>query len=174
MYKLKQLVKKYETELDTLTQNCRNFTKQPCELEILQQRISDLQEVVTDLKNVINIYFEDFKKLENEVIDWAKDKGIFDKGNPIAQAEKGIEEAMELKDAVLAYENDLDWFQNSKGKEVDSWAEIEDAIGDRLVTLIISAKFYDIDILSALKGSLLVIQKRTGKMINGQFIKNND
>lgn len=174
MDKLKQLVKKYETEIETLTQNCRNFTNQPCEFDLLGQRISVLQEVVKDLKSVINIDFEDFKKLETEVIEWATDKGIFDKGNPIAQAEKGIEEATELKDAVLAYENNLEVFNNSKGEKVGSWAEIVDAIGDRLVTLIISAKFYDIDILKSLKGSLTVIQKRTGKMINGQFIKNND
>lgn len=174
MIELKLLVKKYEIEIEYLKKNCENFKKQPSELQILQQRISDLKEVVIDLNSIVKLSENHYKKLENEVIKWAEDKGIFEKGNPIAQAEKGIEEAMELKDAVLAYENDLDWFQNSKGLKVNTEKEIEDAIGDRLVTLIISAKFYNLDPLGCLKGSLGVIQKRTGKMINGQFIKDNE
>ena len=112
-----------------------------------------------------------FRELEKEANNWATEKGIFARGNPIAQAEKGIEEAHELKESVFALENNLETYVNSKGVKVNTREQIKDDIGDRLVTLLISAKFYHIDVLECLKGSIDVITKRKGKMINGSFVK---
>ena len=99
-----------------------------------------------------------YRELEQRVIYWAKQKGILDKGNPATQAAKTDEEVFELRVAIA--ENNMD--------------EIKDALGDILVTMIIQAKMQDVDLLDCLEGALNIIEKRTGKMINGTFVKDND
>lgn len=96
-----------------------------------------------------------FNQLTQQVEQWAEEKGILDKGTMIAQADKTIEEAKEIKTAIL---------NNDK-------AEIIDGIGDTLVTLIIQAKMQGVDILDCLENAYNVISKRKGKMINGTFVK---
>lgn len=98
-----------------------------------------------------------FNQLAQQVEQWAQDRGIFEKGTPIAQADKTIEEANEIKTAIL---------NNDK-------AEIMDGIGDTLVTLIIQAKMQNVSILNCLESAYHTIATRTGKMINGTFVKND-
>ena len=117
-------------------------------------------------------HYDKFNNFKDLVEIWAIEKGIFEKGNPLAQAEKGIEEANELKDAIFADENGLSNFYNSKQELCNTKEEIKDAIGDRLITLIISAKFADLDILDCLESAYKVISKREGEMIDGTFVKN--
>jgi len=97
----------------------------------------------------------DYRELEQKVNEWADRKGIFDKGNPFAQAEKTIEEAQEIKDALLK----------------DDKAELIDALGDTLVTIIIQAEMHNLDLLECLKAAYDVINNRNGKMVNGTFVK---
>lgn len=113
-----------------------------------------------------------FEELEKRVITWADDKKILEKGTPLPQAEKTLEEVYELIEAVTAQKEGLLSFTNSKRKKVDTKEEIKDAIGDVLVTLIIQANMQGLDILDCLESALNIIEKRTGKMINGQFVKN--
>lgn len=94
-------------------------------------------------------------KLEKQVEQWAKDKGILDKATPIAQALKTLEETTELLTAI-----------NNNDR-----AEIIDAIGDIMVTLIIQCKMQDLTLEECLQSAYNVISKRKGKMINGQFVK---
>ena len=94
-------------------------------------------------------------KLEKQVEQWAKDKGILDKATPMAQALKTLEETTELLIAIN--NNDRD--------------EIIDAIGDIMVTLIIQCKMQDLTLEECLQSAYNVISKRKGKMINGQFVK---
>lgn len=96
-----------------------------------------------------------YTKLETLVIDWAKEKGILEKGNPQAQAEKTLEEVQELLDAIA----------------VNDKAEIEDALGDILVTIIIQAEMQGVELKKCLKGAYDIISKRKGVMIEGQFVK---
>mgnify|MGYP003625518246 FL=1 len=96
-----------------------------------------------------------YKELETEVIKWADNKGILSNGTPEAQANKTIEEALEIYQAI----------------KVNDKAEIIDGLGDVLVTIIIQAKMQDVDLLECLQTALNVITKRTGKMVNGEFIK---
>jgi NTP pyrophosphatase (non-canonical NTP hydrolase) len=42
----------------------------------------------------------EYRELEYLVIKWADSRGIFEKGNPTAQALKTVEEADELVDAI--------------------------------------------------------------------------
>jgi len=46
-----------------------------------------------------------------------------------------------------------------------------DAIGDITVTLIIQAEMQGLDFQDCLQAAYDVISKRTGKMIDGQFVK---
>ena len=97
----------------------------------------------------------DYFELECAVEDWAEDKGIFSKATPMAQALKTLEETTELCTAI-----------NSNDK-----AEIVDAMGDIMVTLIIQARMQNISLEECLESAYHVISKRTGKMVNGQFVK---
>ena len=91
----------------------------------------------------------------DDIRSWATDKGIYDKGSSGVQYLKLIEEAGELADALL-----------KKDK-----AEIQDAIGDMVVVLTSIAKFEDMFIEDCIKSAYDVIAKRTGKMVNGTFVK---
>ena len=115
-----------------------------------------------------------YKELEPLVIQWAKEKGILDKATPLAQANKTFEEVQELFEAVDAQENDFYTFTNSKGKKVNTQEEIQDALGDILVTIIIQAEMQGLKLEDCLESAYNVISKRTGVMRNGQFVKDND
>ena len=96
-----------------------------------------------------------YNELEALVISWAEQKGIFEKGNPEAQCDKTFEEVTELSAAI--YENNKE--------------EIIDALGDILVTIIIQAEMQGLKLEDCLLSAYNVISKRTGKMIDGQFVK---
>ena len=108
-------------------------------------------------KLIINVNERTMKynELEALVISWAEQKGIFEKGNPDAQCEKTFEEVTELSAAI--YENNKE--------------EIIDALGDILVTIIIQAEMQGLKLEDCLQSAYNVISKRTGKMIDGQFVK---
>jgi NTP pyrophosphatase (non-canonical NTP hydrolase) len=98
---------------------------------------------------------EDYKLLESQVLEWAKDKGIFDKGTPVKQSYKTLEEVGELISAV----------------SINDKAEIKDALGDILVTIIIQAKMQKLDLIECLESAYNIISKRNGKMVDGTFVK---
>jgi NTP pyrophosphatase (non-canonical NTP hydrolase) len=97
----------------------------------------------------------DYNQLEALVIEWAENKGILEKATTAAQANKTMEECQELIDAI----------------QDDNRDEISDALGDILVTIIIQAKMQNMSLVECLEGAYNVIAKRTGKMVNGQFVK---
>jgi len=97
----------------------------------------------------------DYFELEVAVESWAKDKGILSKATPMAQALKTLEETTEFCRAV-----------NTNDRE-----EIIDSMGDIMVTLIIQAKMQNLKLEECLESAYNVISKRTGKMVNGQFVK---
>lgn len=95
--------------------------------------------------------------MKNEIIEWARDKGILDKATPESQMLKTVEEVGELASAL--------------GKR--DMVEIEDAIGDIAITLIIQAELCGLDFVACLESAYNVISKRTGKMVNGIFVKDS-
>jgi len=99
----------------------------------------------------------DYYELEVVVETWAQQKGILAKATPMAQALKTLEETTELCTAI----------------NNDDRAEIIDAMGDIMVTLIIQARMQDISLEACLESAYHIISKRTGKMVNGQFVKDN-
>lgn len=89
------------------------------------------------------------------VIKWGASKGILDKATPMSQAIKTLSEVEELLRAINC--NDPD--------------EVKDAYGDILVTIILGAELSGLDIEDCLQSAYDVISKRTGKMVNGTFVK---
>ena len=87
--------------------------------------------------------------------DWAATRGIYDKGNTHTQYVKLMEEAGELAEALL--------------KEDDH--EIWDAIGDMVVVLTNLAHQTGMDIEQCIDNAYGEISQRTGKMVNGTFVK---
>ena len=87
--------------------------------------------------------------------DWAATRGLYQQGNPHTQYVKLQEEAGELAKALL--KNDQ--------------PEIVDAIGDMVVVLTNLAHLQGYDIEYCIDEAYKVIATRTGKMINGTFVK---
>ena len=91
----------------------------------------------------------------NKIRDWAKDRNLYQKGDSKTQYVKLIEEAGELAQALLK--------QNKP--------EIKDAIGDMVIVLANLSELEGFKIEDCINESFNVISKRTGKMVNGTFVK---
>jgi len=113
-----------------------------------------------------------FRDLKELIEVWASEKGILDKATPLTQHGKTEEEVNELGISLIAQKNGLKTF-TIDGKEVNTEHEIKDAIGDIMVTLIIQSKMQNIEIIDCLQLAYNTISKRTGKMIDGTFVKDN-
>jgi NTP pyrophosphatase (non-canonical NTP hydrolase) len=99
--------------------------------------------------------FEENSNVYDLIRVWAKEKGIYDKGNSKTQYVKLMEEAGELAKALL--KNDR--------------PEIIDAIGDMVVVLTNLAKLENLLIEDCVVSAYDVIKSRKGKMIGGTFVK---
>lgn len=93
-----------------------------------------------------------------EIIDWAKERGIIDNSDPYAQMMKTIEELGEL----------------SSGLQKDSIDDIEDAIGDVLVTLMIISHMKGTTVENGIKRAHETIMRRKGRMVGGVFVKDDE
>ena len=100
-----------------------------------------------------------FYELSLYVIKWAEERGIFNDGDPLAQLDKTQEE---LNETIEAVKNDF---------HGNDHIEIADGIGDMLVTIIIAAKMMDLDPTTCLEQAYNEIKDRTGKMVDGKFVK---
>jgi NTP pyrophosphatase (non-canonical NTP hydrolase) len=97
-------------------------------------------------------------ELKNEfepIRNWAENKGIYEKGDPKTQYIKLMEEVGELAMSLLKNNDE----------------EFKDAIGDCVVVLTNLAALKGFNIEDCINGSYNVIAKRTGKMENGTFVK---
>jgi NTP pyrophosphatase (non-canonical NTP hydrolase) len=92
---------------------------------------------------------------EKEIIQWAKDRGIFDQSSRGKQYEKTCEEVHELGLAI----------------NCNDGAEIIDALGDIVVTLILQAEMNGVKLDDCIEYAYGQIKNRTGKMIDGKFVK---
>jgi NTP pyrophosphatase (non-canonical NTP hydrolase) len=86
---------------------------------------------------------------------WAEERGIYEKGNSHTQFVKLQEEAGELAKALLNKDR----------------YEIKDAIGDMVVVLTNLANLEKLNIEDCIDSAYAEIANRTGKMINGTFVK---
>ena len=89
---------------------------------------------------------------------WAKQKGILDNGDSKTQYIKLLEETGELAQAILKDDTD----------------EFIDAIGDCVVVLTNLAAIRGIDIEYCIDAAYDEICNRTGNMVNGTFVKDEN
>jgi len=87
--------------------------------------------------------------------EWAGERGLYRKGDSKTQYVKLQEEAGELAKALLKRDHE----------------EIVDAIGDIVVVLTNLAHLEGFKIEECIESAYEVIAKRTGKMVNGTFVK---
>lgn len=93
--------------------------------------------------------------MKKQILDWANDRGLLVEGNERNQLIKLMEEVGELSSAIL------------KNKQ----EEISDAIGDIQVVLIILSFQLGLDVDDCLVDAYETIKNRTGKKVNGIFVK---
>lgn len=86
---------------------------------------------------------------------WARERGIYDKGDKKTQYVKLMEEAGELAQALLK----------------DKQEETIDAIGDMVVVLTNLSELVGVDIEDCILSAYNEIKDRKGKMSNGTFVK---
>lgn len=96
-----------------------------------------------------------FDNLSENVLAWANDKDILKEENAPKQMLKVLEEVGETAGALL------------KGNE----SEIKDGIGDSFVTLIILSKQLGLTPTECLEAAWNEIKDRTGKTVDGVFVK---
>ena len=94
----------------------------------------------------------------NRIRTWAETRGLYEKGDPMVQYVKLQEEAGELAKALLK----------------DDQPEVIDAIGDMVVVLTNLAHQRGVYIETCIQTAYDVINQRTGKMINGTFVKDEN
>ena len=110
---------------------------------------------VEALLNYLNAGKNTELEIFSNIRTWAEQKGIFNKGDVKTQYIKLQEEAGELAKALL-----------NNDKE-----EIIDAIGDCVVVLTNLSKLAGYNIEDCILSAYSIINKRTGKMIDGTFVK---
>ena len=98
-----------------------------------------------------------FDELIENVKGWAEDKDILKVENAPKQLMKVMEELGETAGAI------------AKSKQTD---EIMDGIGDTFVTLIILSYQLGLEPAQCLERAWNEIKDRTGKTVNGVFVKN--
>ena len=127
-----------------------------------------------------------FEELEKLVLDWGKDKGIIDSSTPLRQLAKTQEELDETKMAITKFMCAvdhvlLDGIEDQDAAIKRALEEVIDGIGDMYVTIILFTalaskltKVYldkEIDSVDCLQAAYDEIKGRTGKMVDGLFVK---
>ena len=100
-------------------------------------------------------YADSQKSIFDNIRSWAEVRGIYENGDARTQYIKLQEEAGELAKAMLK----------------DDQAEFVDAIGDMVVVLTNLAEQRNVRIETCIASAYNQISDRTGKMINGTFVK---
>lgn len=97
-----------------------------------------------------------FEEVNNKLKVWAKDRGIDEYSDK--QVMKLTEEVGELTQSILK----------------ENTEQEKDSVGDVLVVLSILCHQRGIDIIESFNMAYSVIENRTGKTINGTFVKTTD
>lgn len=119
----------------------------------------------------------DLNTLKGCVEDWAKEKGIWGGANFLTQFNKFREEVDELSDELVVLEPVNGKHYDPKrvvGLDEVNYDAMKSELGDVLVTLIILASKLDTTVEECLGKAYDKIAKRTGRVINGTFVKSED
>ena len=106
-------------------------------------------------KSNVHAIYETGTSSFNKIRNWARDRNLYQKGDSKTQYVKLMEEAGELAQALLKQDK----------------VEIKDVIGDMVIVLANLSELEGFKIEDCIDESFNVISKRTGKMVNGTFVK---
>lgn len=121
-----------------------------------------------------------FGELKELVLEWADDKDLLHSENADKQFGKFIEEVFEFKTELdvwklyKKFKHDENIEQDFSIEEIERWKNLKLEMGDIFVTLIILCEDLGIDPVACLEMAYEKISKRTGKTINGTFVKSED
>lgn len=117
-----------------------------------------------------------FGELKELVLEWADDKDLLHAENVDKQFMKFIEEVFEFKTEFdyLCRIGQSPEEVYSDYEQIETQENMDLEMGDIFVTLIILCEQIGIDPVYCLSKAYEKISKRTGKTINGQFIKSED
>ena len=113
-------------------------------------------------QSLINFYEvnkDEDKTVYDNIRSWARERGIYDFGDPLTQYCKLMEEAGELAQALVT--------EKYEKKKI----ETIDAIGDMVVVLTNLAELVGVKIEDCVDSAYNEIADRKGKMENGTFVK---
>jgi NTP pyrophosphatase (non-canonical NTP hydrolase) len=119
-----------------------------------------------------------YEELQQKVIEWANEKGILEKSNPVKQLTKTQEELDETMEALrrlaaLDFQEVFKEINDPESEKTSALFEAKDGIGDMLVTIIILAEMIGFNSIDCLQTAYDVIKGRTGKMVDGLFVKDS-
>lgn len=114
-----------------------------------------------------------FRMLQADVLSWAKDKDLLYKENADRQFLKFVEEVFEFK-TEFDYLDRINLFKDEVEEIIGTQENMKLEMGDIFVTLIILCEQIGIDPEECLSMAYEKIKIRSGKTINGQFIKEED
>jgi NTP pyrophosphatase (non-canonical NTP hydrolase) len=135
-------------KIDWVISNVHNSQFGPGTCYIYNKAMAEAGEFQKQSSVTSDNIFEDIR-------NWANKRGLYDKGDAKTQLIKLYEESGELSQALLK----------------DDKAGIIDAIGDSVVVLTNLAHLVGTDIEICIKSAYDEISNRTGRMINGTFVK---
>jgi NTP pyrophosphatase (non-canonical NTP hydrolase) len=139
-------------KIDWVISNINNSQFGPSTCYIYNKAMAEASEFQKLSKEKLYSHHDQFELIR----EWAKSRGIYDKGDPKTQLIKLYEESGELSQAIL--KNDKEG--------------IIDAIGDSVVVLTNLAHLVGTNIEGCIQSAYDEISNRTGRMINGTFVKN--
>ncbi len=135
-------------KIDWVISNVHNSQFGPSTCYIYNKAMAEAGEFQKQSSVTSDNIFEDIR-------NWANKRGLYDKGDAKTQLIKLYEESGELSQSLLK----------------DDKAGIIDAIGDSVVVLTNLAHLVGTDIEICIKSAYDEISNRTGRMINGTFVK---
>ncbi|WP_106460145.1 MazG-like family protein [Anaerococcus sp. Marseille-P3915] len=121
-----------------------------------------------------------FRMLQADVLRWAKDKDLLHSENADRQFMKFIEEVFEFRESLIIIKNVGQMINQFKEQGINVYFRenlVKDMMlemGDIFVTLIILCEQIGIDPEECLQMAYEKIKDRSGKTINGTFIKEED
>ena len=126
------------------------------EVELVVRKPYTAEQLQTDLDDLLDgkVFNNQFQHIRN----WAEQRGLYAKGDVKTQYVKLQEEAGELAKAIIKEDHD----------------EFIDAIGDCIVVLTNLDHLGGVKIEDCINSDYEVISKRSGSMVYGSFVKNEE
>lgn len=108
----------------------------------------------------------EYKELKEKISQWGIERNIFESSTAIKQLCKTQEELDETMLALVRFAD----AKTDKAKQ-EALEEVIDGIGDMGVTLFMLCHKMELDFIECLTSAYNIIRSRTGKMVNGLFVK---